>query len=190
MRFFRTKGKLSLVVIILSSWMGPKGHAAELSLLRLTGTISPNHRNLFIVQQICPGTQEVPQPFARVTVQQGNSLTVRSSPDGKAIGSIPNGWDVVVIRQDATGRWARITSHLGEEVGGPTGFGSAPLFQPGWVDSSALVYIGNHCDKPGSSMSTSLQTVGRTLKVQEDWLEIGDRIAQSLINELTHKGES
>ena len=124
-----------------------------------------------------------PDFYARVTAQQG--LQVYSRPNGGVIGLIPNGWTVITVRRDATGRWTRITSHKGDNVGTHSRFDSAPLFRSGWVVSSALENLGFHCEKPISSLSIHLNAnqVGRPLRVQENWLKMGDRIATSAKNQ-------
>lgn len=120
-----------------------------------------------------------PLPYAKVRTSQG--LEVYSRPNGGVIGLIPNDWAVIPVRLDATGRWIRITSHFGDSVGTHSRFSSAPLFRAGWVVSSSLEYLGLYCEKPVSSLSINLRanTVGFSLYVQENWLQMGDRIAIS-----------
>ena len=117
-----------------------------------------------------------PNPYAKVRTSQG--LEVHSRPNGGVIGLIPNGWAIIPVRRDATGRWTRITSHFGDFVGTHLRFASAPLFRAGWVVSSSLQNLGLHCEKPVSSLSIHLKAnqVGKPLSVQENWLRMGDRI--------------
>jgi hypothetical protein len=118
---------------------------------------------------------ENPQRYFRGISQA--SIDVYSNPNGRAIGLIPSGWAVIVVGRDSSGRWARITSHFGDDVGTHSRFISAPLFRPGWVISSSLEDLGLHCEKPISSISINLQAKSNFLQVQEDWLQLGDRIA-------------
>lgn len=130
-------------------------------------------------QQLPEAECNNPMPYAKVTAQQG--LEVHSRPNGGVIGLIPNGWAVIPIKRDATGRWTRITGHFGDYVGTHSRFSSAPLFRAGWVVSSALENLGFHCQKPVSSIFIHLKAnqVGRPISVQENWLSMGDRIAMS-----------
>lgn len=117
-----------------------------------------------------------PKPFARVVTQR-DPLRVRSSPNGRIIGSIPKGWAVVVVRKDLTGRWVRVASHFGE-VNAPI-FGSAPNFRSGWVAANFLQDIGTHCEKPMATSSLiQADLLGdREAVIQEDWIELGDSFA-------------
>lgn len=130
-------------------------------------------------KQIAQAACNNPMPYAKVMAQQG--LDVYSRPNGGVIGLIPNGWTIIPIKRDSTGRWTRITGHFGDNVGTHSRFSSAPLFRPGWVVSSSLENLGFHCEKPVSSLSINLHAnqVERPLKVQENWLSMGDRIAMS-----------
>ncbi len=136
---------------------------------------SSNINSTQIAQAACNN----PSAYGKVTKERG--LEVYSRPNGGIVGSIPKDWVVIAVRKDATGRWTRITSHFGDSVGTHARFGSAPLFRSGWVVSSSLENLGFHCQKPVSSLSINLQAnqVGRSLKVQENWLSMGDRIAMS-----------
>jgi hypothetical protein len=126
-------------------------------------------------QQLPEARCSSPMPYARVTAQEG--LEVHSRPNGSVIGMVPNRWAVIPINRDATGRWTRITSHFGDNVGTHSRFVSAPLFRSGWVISSSLEDLGLHCEKPVSSLRINLQESSRLLQVHENWLQLGDRIA-------------
>lgn len=131
--------------------------------------------------QACPNESqhESPRPYARVTTQR-DPLNIRSSPNGRIIGSVPNRWDVVTLNRDATGKWTRITSHFGDV--GPIGFASAPRFREGWVSTANLKDLGRFCDKPSSLMRGELKTLSETKKIliHEDWVQMGDRISRSV----------
>jgi hypothetical protein len=118
--------------------------------------------------------------YARVTTQ-GDDLRVRATPNGDVIGSIPNGWEVIVQERDTTGNWARVTSHYGERFGndGPA-FGSAPNFRNGWVSTDFLTDLGFSCDKPFNLRSLLQPALfgQRQVVVGEDWLSRGDRLAR------------
>lgn len=119
-----------------------------------------------------------PKLYARVITKR-DPLRVRSSPNGRIIGSIPRGWAVVVERKDSTGRWVRVTSHFGDLDGFV--FPSAPDFSAGWVSASFLQNLGSHCEKPmaTSSLLRSDLLSGREALIQEDWVELGDLIAST-----------
>lgn len=124
---------------------------------------------------------ESPRPYARVTTQ-GEPLNIRSSPNSRIIGSVPNGWQVVTLNRDATGKWTRITSHFGNVDVAPMGFGSAPRFRNGWVSTRYLKNLGRFCDKPMNLMRSDLKTLSerKKLLIHEDWVEMGDRISRSV----------
>ncbi|MEB3225268.1 MAG: SH3 domain-containing protein [Synechococcus sp.] len=129
-----------------------------------------------LVAQTCPYSwQPQPQRYAKVITQSTN-LRIRSTPGGRVIGSIPKGWNVVVLGKSANGAWTRITSHFGA----PSyyTFYSAPDFREGWVSSQYLQDLGSFCDKPMAAITTSLSAAahGSEYAVQEDWLAIADRI--------------
>jgi hypothetical protein len=96
--------------------------------------------------QACPYSDQVLQPYAEVTTVDGDALNIRSSPNGRVIGAVPDGWEVVTLGQDASGNWVRITSHFGETE--EIGFISAPYFRDGWVSAAFLRNLGRFCDKP------------------------------------------
>lgn len=131
--------------------------------------------------QACPNESqhESPRPYARVTTQ-GDPLNIRSSPNGRIIGSVPNRWQVVTLNRDATGKWTRITSHFGDVA--PIGFLSAPRFRDGWVSTALLKNLGRFCDKPMNLMRSELKTLSerKKLLLHEDWVQMGDRISRSV----------
>jgi hypothetical protein len=131
--------------------------------------------------QACPNEShhQSPRPYARVTTQ-GDPLNIRSSPNGRIIGSVPNRWEVVTLNRDATGKWTRITSHFGDVA--PIGFASARRFSEGWVSTAHLKNLGRFCDKPMNLMRSELKTLSETKKllIHEDWVEMGDRISRSI----------
>ena len=122
---------------------------------------------------------ESPRPYARVTTQ-GDPLNIRSSPNGRIIGSVPNRWQVVTLNRDVTGKWTRITNHVGDM--GPMGFVSAPRFRNGWVSTTHLKNLGRFCDKPMNLMRSELKTLSerKKLLIHENWVEMGDRISRSV----------
>jgi hypothetical protein len=120
-------------------------------------------------QQNCPD----PQQYARV-ITETDPLSVRSTPNGDTIGSIPKGWAVVVNGKDSTGNWTHITSHFGNI--GSFGFGNAPNFRDGWVSTRFLRPLGRYCYKPTALLKIpSLLFGGSLVTVQEDWTQRGDR---------------
>ncbi|MDX2213426.1 MAG: SH3 domain-containing protein [Oculatellaceae cyanobacterium bins.114] len=132
--------------------------------------------------QACPDGQ-TRQLFARITTRDPNgSLNIRSRPSasGAIIGSVPSGWEVVVVEREPSGRWARITGHWGDPY--PYGFGSAPDFREGWVSTSFLRTLGRLCDKPSDPYSLLQPELfgDRTVMLQEDWLEVADQVSASL----------
>lgn len=122
--------------------------------------------------------------YARVSTET-DPLLIRSAPNGRIIGAVPKGWLVVIGERDPSGRWARIgnswshwDSHL---VAGPTA--GAPDFVVGWVSTDYLVNLGEFCEKPAqvSQVQPWSTALGQqALLVQEDWLALGDRLAQGL----------
>ncbi|MBD1909054.1 MULTISPECIES: pre-peptidase C-terminal domain-containing protein [unclassified Leptolyngbya] len=116
--------------------------------------------------------------YARVTTRDGDNVRVRATPNGRVIGSIPSGWEVIVQERDSTGNWTRVTSHYGE--GDINVFVSAPNFENGWVSTAFLTDLGYSCDKPSAPWSLlQPQLFGqRDAVVGEDWIARGDRIAQ------------
>ncbi|MEM0978847.1 MAG: SH3 domain-containing protein [Cyanobacteria bacterium P01_H01_bin.58] len=129
---------------------------------------------------VCTYEWQEPQSYARVVTQE-DPLRVRATPGGEAIGAIPKDWAVVVLEVDETGEWTKVTSHFGY-TGYVGFFGSAPYFQEGWVASRFLKAIGEFCEKPPLEISAISQLSGHSAQpytLQEDWLQIGDRIAQN-----------
>jgi hypothetical protein len=133
-------------------------------------------------EEACPEAWQKRQPYVRIVTKQGDPLRVRSAPNGAVIGAIPSGWAVVPVRRDRTGRWLRITSHFGEvtEKDMPYGFGSAPHFRTGWVSAQFVKNLGTFCEKPQevSQLQQTDLVADQDILVQEDWLALGDRIAQ------------
>ena len=121
-----------------------------------------------------------PDYYSRITTNDGDSLRVRATPDGRVIGDIPDGWAVVVLEWSRNGAWARVTSHFGNM--GNMGFGSAPRFREGWVSAAYLKDIGRSCNKPDSvGQLLQPQLFGeRPVEVQTDWLALGDALAEML----------
>ncbi len=151
-----------------------------LSLLGVkTSASSANLSPTTLQAQNCPYGGK-PRPFAQVVTQE-DPLTIRSSPNGPVIGLVPKGWQVVMGDRDATGKWVKIGSHfsssttnLNEGV-----FANAPDFRVGWVFKSYLKPLGNSCEKPLKIQRGELPKLSedRQVLIQEDWLEIGDKIA-------------
>lgn len=122
-------------------------------------------------------------PYAKVRTKQGDPLNVRSRPNGRIIGKIPDGWAVVTVRKDSTGKWVRITTHYGdvsefEDIN----YASAPSFRTGWVSADYLKQLGRFCEKPVSFMRSNMNGLfaNKQVMINEDWLEIGDRISKSI----------
>lgn len=133
-----------------------------------------------LLAQSCPyGDKKL--SYTRVTTRDGDDLLVRSSPNGRIVGAIPSGWAVVPVKKDTTGRWVRITSQYGD-INADPGFASAPYFRTGWVAAAYLKPIGQLCEKPVSFMRTQMQGLfgSKKVLVNEDWVQIGDRISRSL----------
>jgi hypothetical protein len=125
----------------------------------------------------CPETWQTRQAYARV-VTESTPLRIRATPNGRVIGAVPRGWAVVVVAQDSTGQWTKITSHFGDV--GEMGFGSAPNFRDGWVATRFLSNLGQFCEKPMAMGVAPLMAVQTQTEVNPvDWLQLGDRIAQT-----------
>ena len=131
-----------------------------------------------LLAQTCPyGGRK--SPYARVTTQQGASLNIRSSPNGRIIGAVPNGWAVVPGRKDPTGRWTYLD--YGTYYRYPS-FISAPTLRSGWVSTAFLRQLGSFCEKPVSMMRSNLKALSGTKQVlvNEDLVQMGDRIASRI----------
>lgn len=168
-----------LVTAVLSA-IGIKSAPAEAALQVQREGFAASSLSDPQLAQTCPYGDK-PQPYARVVTQR-DPLVVRSSPNGRIIGSIPKGWAVVTVRKDSTGRWVRVTSHYGDIQG--LAFGSAPDFASGWVSAKFLKNIGTHCEKPMATSSLLQPELfgQRETVVQADWVELGDRIASMIGN--------
>ena len=128
---------------------------------------------------VCQYDWQEPQAYARIITQE-DPLRIRATPGGRIIGAVPKGWAVVVLEVNGTGDWTKITSHFGDP--GEFGFGSAPSFREGWVASRYLAALGDFCEKPSLDMAAVQLMTGpdaQQYTVQEDWLQMGDRIAQT-----------
>ncbi|NJN49409.1 MAG: SH3 domain-containing protein [Alkalinema sp. RL_2_19] len=124
---------------------------------------------------------DFPKYYSKVTTNSGDPLVVRQTPAGKAIGSIPDNWAVVVLEWSRNGVWARVTSHFGDV--GEHGFASAEDFREGWVAAGYLKDLGRFCDKPDSvAQIVQPELFGTSpVEIQSDWLALGDTIAQSIV---------
>ncbi len=175
--FDRWTGAVVALSSVLFPWVSMKAApAAQANPLESDGdaiaplTLSQNNA--------CPESWQTRKTYARVATQS-NPLRVRATPGGQVIGSIPKGWVVVVLEKSGNGEWTKVTSHYGDL--GDYGFGSAPDFRTGWVASRYLQPLGDFCEKPMALAGTQLiaAAAAPTFLVQEDWLALGDRIAQS-----------
>ncbi len=128
-----------------------------------------------LLAQSCP-RGATKSPYARVTTQQGASLNIRSSPNGRIIGAVPNGWAVVPGRKDPTGRWTYLNYGTNDR------YNSAPRLRSGWVSTAFLRQLGSFCEKPVSMMRSNLKALSGTKQVlvHEDWVQMGDRIASGI----------
>ncbi|MBP0020584.1 MAG: SH3 domain-containing protein [Cyanobacteria bacterium SBLK] len=135
---------------------------------------SPSGRDRYLSQQNCPD----PQHYGRV-ITTSDPLSVRSTPKGEVIGSIPQGWAVVTNGKDSTGDWTHVTSHFGNV--GDFGFASAPKFREGWVSTRFLRPLGRYCYKPIALLKLpGLLFSGSSMTVREDWTQRGDRFSRPL----------
>ncbi|MBE9092793.1 hypothetical protein [Tychonema sp. LEGE 07203] len=150
-----------------------------LSLLGVKTAASANLSPTTLQAQNCPYGGK-PRPFARVVTQK-DPLVIRSSPNGRVIGLVPKGWQVVMGDRDATGKWVKIGSHFSSSAANldEGRFMSAPDFRVGWVFKSYLKPLGNSCEKPLNIQRGELPKLSgdRQVSIHEDWLQIGDKIA-------------
>ncbi len=181
------KRALTSITLTLLSLIGVKTVSATTTTPKATqpeelGITSSFNNSETLLAQTCSNQtrHKSPRPYSRVTTQ-GGTVNVRSGPNGRVIGSIPNGWQVITVRKDATGRWTNIISHFIDDVG-PVGFANAPRFRNGWVSTSFLRALGRFCDKPMELMRSDLNTLSGTKKilVNEDWMQMGDRISRAI----------
>lgn len=176
-----------LITLIFLSFLGVK--TASGSTLKPPGTQEQENSSRLLLKnqesllaQTCSrdSIYKSPRPFARVTTQ-GDPLSIRSTPNGKIVSVVPNRWEVIPIRKDATGKWTYITSHYGTP--GSNGFANAPRFRrDGWVSTAYLKALGRFCDKPANLRNSQLDTLSanQNLLINEDWVQRGDRIAKAI----------
>lgn len=135
------------------------------------------------IAQVIRGCEygDFPQYYSRIQTNQGDPLRVRATPAGRVIGSIPDGWAVVVLEWTRNGVWARVTSHFGNV--GPYGFASAEYFREGWVSAAYLKDLGRFCDKPAAVAQLVQPEVfgAQPVEVQGDWLALGDALAATAV---------
>ncbi|MEO0458925.1 MAG: SH3 domain-containing protein [Cyanobacteria bacterium P01_A01_bin.114] len=123
-----------------------------------------------------------PKYYSRVTTNEGDPLLVRATPDGRPIGSIPDGWAVVVLEWTRNGVWARVTSHFGDI--GEFGFANAADFREGWVSAGYLKDLGRFCEKPANVAQLLQPDIfgDQPIEVQGDWLALGDSLAEAILD--------
>lgn len=162
------------------------------SLATFKSPTSNNNQQDLLIAQSCRFLSPLssPRPFAEI-VTQGNPLNIRSVPNGKVIGKIPNGWQVITLKTDATGQWTYITNQYANWYGGSVRFTSAPNFtRSGWVKTANLKHLGKFCDKPlklnqGNLLPLKQEQANqlaeqKTVLLNEEWLQLGDRIASNI----------
>ncbi len=122
-----------------------------------------------------------PKYYSQVKTNSGSPLRVRATPDGKPIGVIPDGWQVVVLEWSRNGVWARVTNHFG--IDNPH-FASAPDFREGWISAGYLKDLGRFCEKPASIAQLLQPEIfgAQPVEVQGDWLAMGDRLAETTLS--------
>lgn len=173
------KNAIAFITLTFLSLIGVKATSATTVTAQATqpdvlSTINTSDQT--ILAQSCPygGTKS---PYARVTTRQGSSVNIRSSPNGRIIGAVPSGWAVVTGRKDQTGRWTYID--YGTYYRYPS-YLSAPTLRSGWVSTAFLRQLGEFCEKPVAMMRSNLKALsGKQVLVQEDWVQLGDRIASA-----------
>lgn len=119
-----------------------------------------------------------PKYFSEITTNSGDPLRVRATPDGRPIGLIPDGWQVIVLEWSRNGVWARVTSHYGIDY---PRYGSAPDFREGWVSAAYLKDLGRFCDKPANVAQLLQPEVfgAQPVEVQGDWVALADSLAET-----------
>lgn len=137
------------------------------NVLAFSGNETPEKQDT-LAQDNCQSS-----PYAKVTTN-GGYLNIRSSPWGKIIGSIPNGWVIETGRVSSNGRWIYIDE--------PYPYASAPSLTEGWVYASYMKPVGSFCYKPQVTAPLDLPAISQEqpLLVNEDWTSLGDRIAGNL----------
>ncbi|MEO0491132.1 MAG: SH3 domain-containing protein [Cyanobacteria bacterium J06659_2] len=167
------------VLSVVFSLVGIKSAAATESFHPTPLSSDAQFNASLIAQEACLREYQERQPYARV-ITEDDPLLVRATPNGRVIGAIPKGWAVVTLELNSNGQWTRITSHWGEvtESDG-TLFGSAPDFRSGWVATRYLEDLGEFCEKPMAMLESSLAASAQAQQyiANEDWLQLGDRIA-------------
>ncbi|MEM9540838.1 MAG: hypothetical protein AAGA60_15195 [Cyanobacteria bacterium P01_E01_bin.42] len=155
------KQAIAVITFVILSLFGSKA--------TLASSESAN-RDRYLSQQSCPR----PRHYARV-ITTDDPLSVRSTPNGDPIGSIPQGWAVVTNGKDSTGDWTHVTSHHGSG----DYFVNAPRFRTGWVSTRFLRPLGRYCYKPTALLKLpGLLFGGSFVTVQEDWTQRGDRLSR------------
>lgn len=132
------------------------------------------------ISQACPESWQRRQRYAKVVTQR-TPLLIRATPGGRIIGSVPKGWNVVVLERSSNGAWTRITHHFADPAYPSSHFpifGTAPDLQEGWVSTQYLRDLGDFCKKPLVQITTQLLASSNAQQyiTQEDWVNIGDRI--------------
>lgn len=178
--FNRFKGVALVLLGFCLSLIGVRAAEATTRLLEVEA-IAADQPMIAQSGPVCTYEWQEVQFYARIATEE-DPLRVRSTPGGQVIGAIPKGWAVVVVDLDETGDWTKVTSHFGDVFGDvySGGFATAPDFRTGWVATRYLENLGEFCEKP---MNLTLQPLSHTAIAaapsQEDWLELGDRIART-----------
>lgn len=180
------KKALAFITLILLSVMGVKTTSAYTKTATATQEeeISPptsRKNGETLLSQRCPESYQRFKTYGRVITRAGNTLNIRSKPNGKIIGEVPSGWTVVLGGMDATRRWVRITSHQGER--GELSYASAPKFRRGgWVAREFMRPLGRFCQKPIAMMRLDMNALSgeKKILVNEDWTQLGDRISKAI----------
>lgn len=180
------KKALAFITLILLSVMGVKTTSAYTKTAKATQQeeirpVKSRKNNETLLSQRCPESYQKLETYGRVITRAGNTLNIRSKPNGKIIGEVPSGWAVVMGGMDATRRWVRITSHLGES--GELIYASAPKFRRGgWVAREFMRPLGRLCEKPMSMMRLDMNALSgeKKILVNEDWTQLGDRISKAI----------
>jgi hypothetical protein len=166
--------------MLLKQWKGVVvalvGVLLALAGIKPAPATPPTEPEPTLAQAACPSEWQTRQHYARVITER-DPLRIRATPNGRAIGSVPKGWAVVVLERDPSGQWTRITSHFGEYTNDAE-FASAPYFRDGWVATRFLRDLGEFCEKPMAMGVAPLVSVAQPAPAA-DWLALGDDIAQA-----------